>query len=257
MKRIPFLLKKDIYSWEGAIFNLFCLLYFIFISPFVQEASLRNLQGETSFFPWLGVALIVITILEIYALPKKMKYVHRAIMDHNGEVESSMMILWMFHSVLSIIILFMIFGSFGYSIGTGEGESELNGWQGVLVFATVMKELYLLFSLLGLHNSSDPLIAYKRPNTKEWLIDLILLAYACLAYTVTWEAIAANTNMDKSNIAMYIVHIIAMSIVFIIFYLPLRIPYHIEEVAQMKNKKDKWKFRISLFLTVLFVVLSM
>lgn len=253
MNRIPFFNKKTIYSWEGGVFNLICALYFVFISPYVLEASIRNFEKGPTQIHWLGVALIIISILEVYAFPKKMKYVHKAIMDHGGK-HVSRFYLWMFHAVISIIILFMIVESFGYEIVSETGEDSMPWWMTALIPGVVIKELYLLFTIIGTHKETDILEAYDRPNKKEWILDLILLSYACLAYTVTWETITNNMQYKDEALLLYIVNLILMGIIFLICYLPIRIPYFIEELTQLKTNKDKLKFVISILVALLAAV---
>lgn len=251
------LVEETIYSWEGWLFNLICAGYFVFISPFVKEATVSAIHDEGIFIPWLGIALITISLLEIYAFPKKMKYVHRAAMKHGEEIKSGF-VLWMFHAVISIVITFTALESFGYNVVPEEGvESEPSGWLALLMFAVVIKELYLLFTIIGLHEGINQLEEHQRPNKKEWIIDLILLVYACLAYTATWEAITDNMDMDKHNTVMYIVNLFGASIMFLIFYMPLRIPYHLEEMVQLKTIQDVLKFFFGILVVLASVLVNL
>jgi hypothetical protein len=253
MRRVPFLHKKNIYSWEGGVFNLICALYFAFLSPYVLEASIRNFEKGPTQIHWLGFALIIISILEVYAFPKKMKYVHKAIMDHGGHAVS-VFYLWMLHAVISIIILFMIVESFGYEIVSETGQDSMPWWMSILLPGVVLKELYLLFTIIGTHDETDALEAYDRPNNKEWILDLILLSYACLAYTVTWETITNKMQLKDEVLLMYVVNLILMAIIFLICYLPIRIPYFIEELNQLKTNKDRFKFVISILMALVAAV---
>ncbi len=236
-----------IYMWEGLIFNLLCAFYFVFLEPFITEISVETFHNEQAFSPWFGTALIFIFFLEIYAFPKKMKYVHKTVMDQGKKINHGI-ILWMFHTVISISFMFMIFESFGFSPG------DLTWWMSMLLFIVIIKELYFLFSMIGLHDETDTLEKYKRPNKKEWLIDLILILYACMAYTVTWQTILNNTNMEKHNLPMYILNIFITSLLFLMFYMPLRIPYYLEEITQLKTNKDIVKFILSIFLVLISAI---
>ena len=169
-------LDETIYSWEGWLFNVLCAIYFGFISPLVRDASITVTQNEDTFIPWLGISLIVISLLEIYAFPKKMKYVDRAAIEHGEEMNSGFF-LWMFHAVISLLIVFVILESFGYNMGTEDGENEPTWWMMLLIFSVVIKELFFLFMMMGFHDNEDKLEAYQRPNKKEWILDLILLAH--------------------------------------------------------------------------------
>lgn len=252
MQRSPFLAKKNIYQWEGALFNLICALYFFLLAPLVMEASARNFEKGPAFIPWLGVALIIISLLEIYAFPRKMKYVHKAVQEE-GKTVNSGFTLWMFHAVISIIILFMSVEAFGYEIAGENGENTMPWWMAILIPAVVIKELYLLFTIIGV-DPEENLDAYQRPNKKEWKLDLILILYACLAYTVTWQTITQNMDMEKHNLPMYIMNLFLATLMFLIFYLPIRIPYFLEEITQMDTTKEWMRFIIPLLITIIAVI---
>ncbi len=228
------------YRWEGLIFNGVCILYFIFLSPKIAKVASSAMRDPDARPIWLGIILIVITLLEIYALPVKMRFVRWAIRKH-GDKGNSGMVLWMFHAVLSIIILFTIAGSFGLKIGSGEGETDIPWWMSLLLVATVIKELAFLMFMLG---SGDdlPKGKYERPSVKERLIDLVLVIYACLGYTVIWGSITIGLSMERQNTPMYIINLFVAGLLFLVFYLPLRIPYLIEERAQIKSGSDELRF---------------
>lgn len=245
--------RKNNFSSTGMLFNVLSAAYFAFLSPLIVKASLESIHGKNSFIPWLGIALIIISVLEVYAFPKKMKYVQKSINVNKSESGINSMILWFLHMVVSIVIFFMTLSAFGYNID----ELGDNTWFALVIFAIVIKELYLLISIMGLDDKNENLTKYKRPNKKEWILDLILLIYAWLAYTVTWGSISANGNMDKDNVPMYIVNLFAASMLFLIFYLPLRIPYLIEETAQFKSDGDWLKFTFSIVIVLAAAVFSL
>ncbi len=228
-----------------------CLVLF-FLAPIVMEASAKNFEKGPAFIPWLGIALIVISLLEIYAFPKKMKYVHKAIQDEGKTIKSGFT-LWMFHAVISIIILFMTTEAFGYEIVDENVEENMPWWMAILIMAVVLKELYLLFTIIGI-DPNENLDAYQRPNKKEWIMDIILVLYACLAYTVTWQTITQNMNMEKQNRIMYILNLFLSTLMFLIFYLPIRIPYFLEEITQMDTPREWLRFIIPLLITIIAVI---
>lgn len=248
MKRVS---KFDVFSWEGLIFNLISAFYFIFISPLVLNISTESLKTEGTYYPILGVIVLIISILEIYAFPVKMKYVHRSIIKHKKEIGNGF-VLWMFHIVISIASTFLIFELFGYT--TVGDNFEMTWWMSLTLFIVIIKELFFLFFMIGIHDEKSTLKKYKRPNKKEWKIDLILLVYACLIYTITWETISSNTEMNKDNLSMYIMNLVITGIMFLMFYLPLRIPYYLEEMALIKTKNGLIKFIFSILIASLSAI---
>ncbi len=247
-------LEDTIFNWEGWIFNLLAGIYFLFFSTMVRDISITNFKGEEDvFMPWFGFVLIAISILEIYAFPKKMKYVHLAIQERGGNSGSGFL-LWMFHAVISILLVMMALQSFGYDISPENDSTPW--WMMLLLFATVIKELFFLFFIWGIEENISKK-KYKRPNKKEWILDLILLAYMCIAYSVTWETITYNTPMEKDNLVMYILNIVVASMLFLMFYMPLRIPYLLEEMAGIKTTKDVLIFISSILLVLVPVIAAL
>ncbi len=240
--------NQERYQVEGLFFNLICGLYFIFVAPLLKDISTQNIYEENSYLPYLAILLLLISILEIYAFPLKLKFVHQSIKEHEHEAGSGF-VLWMFHSVISIIITFSIFEAFGYELTSKDGN-ELPWFVSLSIFIVVIKELYLLFCIMDI-NDEETLQKYKRPHIKEWIADIILLIYACIAYTVTWETITSNMKLDGQDILLIMNYSICI-LLFLMFYLPLRIPYQIEEIANIKDDKDYFRYISS----ILFAVVS-
>jgi hypothetical protein len=205
---------------------------------------------EEAVIPWLGVAIILISFLEMYAFPKKMKYVHYAIKSHGGEAPMGFM-LWMFHAMISLILMMMTYSAFGSHISPDEsGESQMSPWMGAVFFMTVIKELYLLFCMMGMNDGLPP-DEYARPNKREWVLDLILMAYACIVYSVTWETISYGMDMEQHDTPMFILNLVISSMLFLMFYMPLRIPYYLEELAHLETDKDFLLFIGSVLLVLI------
>ena len=243
-------LSDSVYRWEGLAFNAVCVLYFVLLAPGVAEVAGAAVKDPVAEPVWLGVVLIAISLLEIYAYPVKMRIVRRAIRHHGDDAGNSAVYLWMFHAVLSIIIVFTAASAFGVKIG-GEGESqEMPWWLSLIIVVTVLKELAFLMFTLG---SGDDLPEgiYDRPKAKERIVDIILVVYACLGYTAIWGAITKDLEMQRHNLPMYMINLVLACLMFLIFYLPLRIPYVVEERAQIKNSTDELKFWGSVLLVMI------
>lgn len=242
------------YKWEGLIFNLICILYFLLLAPIIQKTAISSLKTEGSYMPWLGGLLILISLLEIYAFPKKMRYVHAAIKIQNGNIGNGF-ILWMFHSIISIILIFSTVQAFGFDL-IGE-DKDVPWWMIFLFIAVVIKELYFLGMIFIFNTNTEIPEKYQRPNKTEWIVDLILIIYACITYTVSWQVLSNGMDMEKDNNVMYVVNCFVAGLIFLIFYMPLRIPYYLEEIAQLKTDWDWLKFLGPLLLMVIIVILSL
>jgi len=240
--------------WEGPVFNLVCAVYFFTVAPVVVRAGDRAMRYPEATVIWFGVAILVISLLEVYAFPRKMRFVARAAHDRGDTMEAGFW-LWMFHTVISVILVFQVAGAFGVKVGEGEDDS-MPWWLGLLIFVVVIKELVFLgFILVG--DDKPPPERYARPNRKEWPLDLILIAYACLAYSATWGAITTNLSMERENPPMYALNLFVSSLLFLIFYLPLRIPYWLEELSRVKTKKDVAWLVASVLIVLVPVILRL
>lgn len=179
-------------------------------------------------------------MLETYAFPVKMRYVREAIRER-GDSPGAGFWLWLFHCVISIILLFLIAGCFGFRIEEG-GETELPRWIQICIPLVVIKELVLSMFVISMNEdgeSREPDPRYLRPSAKERFIDVILICYACLVWSATWGAITIGLSMEKENPPMFVVNLFVSALLFLIFYLPLRIRYWIEETAQLKTGRTR------------------
>ncbi|MEC5126815.1 hypothetical protein VSU19_08645 [Verrucomicrobiales bacterium BCK34] len=249
----------QIYRWEGGLFNALCAIYFLTLGPLVVEAADKAMRVPDSRVHWLGFLIIGISLAEVYAFPAKLRFVRTAAREY-GDSTGAGFILWMFHAVISIILLFLAAGAFGVKISESSG-SEMPTWLALLFPVIVIKELVFLGFLMwdksdtGESTKSEPEpeadARYERPNRREWLLDLILLSYACIAYSATWGAITINLSLEKENPVMLVVNLFVSSLLFLIFYLPLRIPYWLEEIAQTKTQADWLKLTASILMVLI------
>ena len=227
-----------IYRWEGLVFNAVCGAYFLFLAPTVVEASGQALRDPEARVIWLGILLSLTSLAEVYAFPVKMRFVKQAIRDR-GDSRGHAFYLWMFHAVISVIILFVIAGSFGIKVAGTEGQEPLPWWLAALLPVIVLKELFFLGCLWSGSAESDAAAPkYVRPALREWIADGILLVYASVGYSATWSAITKGLEMEWGDPVMLVVNLFVASLLFLLFYLPLRIPYWIEELAQIHSPRD-------------------
>jgi hypothetical protein len=233
---------------EGLLFHLICGLYFLAISPRVVAAA----RGAEAPAFWLGGLLLLAMILEVRALPEKMKFVNFAIRGRRqGDASSGgLFFLWMFHAVISILVLFHAVRQFGVEISPKEGSTDLPVWLSALMPLIVIKELYLLTAIWLGKGHDLPAGRYTRPNPREGFCDFVLIAYACLAYSVTWGMIS-GAPLDPANPGRMLVNGFAATLLFLIFYLPMRIPYFLEEWTAIETRRDRFRFLGSLLLALI------
>jgi len=245
---------------RGTLLNIATTVYFAVLSPliarYIYDAVNANGTNTSTITYAIATGLILIAILETYALPKKMRYIHQFIHSKNYD-ESTPVVLWFFHLVLTVISMFAIFALIGLDIS----NLQNNMWIAFVIMAVFIKEIYILIAIIG-GDSDDKecmrklKIQYSRPNKKEWKIDLILTISAWGMYSVTWGSIAYNVEMYKNNIVAYIGSLLGAAFISLLFYAPLRIPYFIEGSIK-KTYAAKFRYAASSILVVVTAVLSL
>lgn len=234
---------------EGLVFNLLCGAYFLLVSPHVVEVARRGMEpaaNRSGPALWLGVLLLLASLLEVRALPEKLRFVHFAIRDRKpGDGGSiALFFLWMFHAVISVLVVVLAAREFGADVDTRDGTPDFPMWLSALMPVVVIKELYLLITIWG-PGRELPASRYARPRSAERFHDAVLIAYACLAYSVTWGMVSENA-LGGSNPMETAVNTLAASLLFLMFYLPMRIPYLLEEWSFLETRADRLRFAASL-----------
>ncbi|MBL9160638.1 MAG: hypothetical protein JNJ70_24365 [Verrucomicrobiales bacterium] len=237
---------RSVFRSKGLVFNLVCGAYFLFLSPHVVSAVQAGAKGEGKAV-WLGVLLILLMLLEVRSLPAKLKIVHVALRDQRtGDATSAgVFFLWMFHAVISILVFLQAMAAFGAEPVAKDGSGDLPVWMGALVFLVVIKELYLLGPIWLTNGAKSPAKLHARPRPEEGFHDLVLVSYACLAYSLV-SGLMEQQPLPRGEPLALVVNVFAASVVFLIFYLPMRIPYQIEEWAAVRSRGDFWRWVLSI-----------
>ena len=56
--------------------------------------------------------------------------------------------------------------------------------------------------------------------------------------------------MGRGDTAMFVLNLAVSSLLFLIFYLPLRIPYWLGEIAQVKDATGAWRLAASVLIVL-------
>jgi len=261
----------------GLGFDLACALYFVTLGPFVAATSHAVMREQSPPVPWLGLLLLALVVAETWALPKKMALV-RSVLTEEEAKSGFVFILWILHSGVAVIVLFLALGSFGWSI-SGVTDSESPSWIALTIPGIVIKELYLLSMIFNWGGKSSesgseapeppdpnglrevaPSAARSvavvpgtpepaeagapgaNPCSREPVLDGILLLNACVLFSATWGAFfrGAEAGLSGPNLPMLIANGIAGMILFTFLYLPLRIPYWTEAFAKADRERFGW-----------------
>ena len=230
-------------------------VYFFLVAGLIEDLSLHLFKDDVTYLPVFGLLILALNVLELYAFPKKIKLVGKLLKDKRRKFGTNSIVLWLFHLTISVVAIIVILNSFGYDLG-GDQE-DISIWIALVIMAVVIKEIYLLMFFINDDKLSEK--EYKKLKKKEWIYDIILILYSWFAFTIMWTAVSkvGNTDMNKENILMYVLNLVIVSVLFLIFYLPLRIPYFLEEQALIKTKEDYFKFIFSILIVLVALVLKL
>lgn len=241
-------MQANKYHYNNAILNIFWALYILLLSETLLIYTRKHILENTGIVYLFPALLIVAMLAETYALPRKLRYVFASGKAPGNEANNTdnegclQFGLWMFHTLISTVITMFALQMLGFDIKEAGNELFIT----LVLFAVIIKELVLLFFIMGLtdnENTAPP----PRYTANEWFCDVVLLIYACLAYTVTWQTITYNMRgAPQENTAMLLVNMAASALLFLLFYLPLRIPYLIEETRQITDNRQAGWFALSM-----------
>jgi MFS family permease len=253
MKNKSKIILSDSYPWRGLMFNIFAVIYFLLLAPLIEKISLQKFTGEKAFFPVIGLILIVLSAMEVYAFPKKINLIKKLFKDTKEEIGDSTMILWIFHLTISVVALLIILSSFGYNIDNKTNTPFLIIF---LIFMVIIKEIYFLMIIIDDNTISKN--TYRKLKEKEWIYDIVLVVYSWFAFSIMWTAVSktGDNDMHRENTGIYILNLIIVSFIFLIMYLPVRIPYLLEEKIKLNTTSDYIKFAASILMVLIAALIN-
>lgn len=210
---------------SGIVFNLSFLFYQIFIHNRIL-GILDQIHEKQIAHLWFGLLLAFFILLDLIGFWYKIPAVCQQLRESGKDRTALFIILWILHMV--VIFSFLMFIAEALDIKKNENLMFL------LMILITIKELIILFLFL-MNKPAES----KLNKTKEWIGDLCLFIFGIFAYTVTWEYIARQgTHLLANNIVLTLLNVLAASIIFLIFFLPLRTPYILKESILLSNKKN-------------------
>ncbi|MBZ0114371.1 MAG: hypothetical protein K8J08_18055 [Thermoanaerobaculia bacterium] len=219
----------------GVAFDLICAAYFWRLAAPVTEAADVASRDPEGRAVWLGVLLLLAIALETWALPVKLRQVRRRLVP-GRRLPAGAIYLLLLHIVVAILVLFVAMGAFGWKVGTEGGGMP---WPvGILTVVMVLRGLALGAFLLGSAGPKAAPLNETRARAKERAADLGLTIYACLAYSATWGMMVRGVDMASHNPIHYGLNLVASGLTFLAIFLPLRIPYLVEEWASVERPWD-------------------
>lgn len=238
---------------RGHLFNLAFIFYvWLLQKPFIQLFSGIIYKDQLDQrIVWSFVAL---QILEFWALHAKMQVVSatlkKAFGKKSAESLSALSIgLWVGHLIISMVITMFVLKAAG-----ADTENLQTSAMIVLAFQ-VFKEIALVMVFIF---ASDAKKRSARPNKNETVADIILILNSWIVMAATWQALARNViQSEAENASLQIVYVTAAGVIFLIFYLPLRIPYLVEEILRSQNSRQVTYIFLSILVTTILVLLPL
>jgi len=230
---------------SGYLFFFNEMVYDWFFYDTVQEVSSEILyHGGTN--PLLGIILILAMAGEFTAFILKSKY--------GGEFSSEsagVFLLWMFHTVVSVIMTIMAMGAFGITFE----EENANGILAAVLFGTVIKELVILMIIIAGAEKPQP------SRVKNFIADMLFLLFYSLAYTTVIGNLLKPNDYNNYllashySISLVILYTFIVILLFFMLYLPLRIPYFLYE--KYESTKERILGAVSILLVAAAAILPL
>lgn len=247
--------KKSQSNIKSAIFtNISILIYIVlffgyfydnYFEKYISYSGKAVIDGNGKNLIF-AVILLAATIAEVWA------YKIKSQLWGEGETDgaASAFILWIFHTVVSIIISIFAIGSIGINV-----MDNLPPWSLIVFIIVVIKELALLLMLSG--------SKVKKKNSRSKIIfaDILLLFYYYTAFSLIISTIFLTENYESYlmsysyNSIAFIVNSLLVVFLFSIFYFPLRIPYLI--TAEKEKSLLKTVSKLITILTAFSVLMPL
>lgn len=215
------------------VLNILFAVYALFLNEriLLWSEDLINKQKEN----WqLGLLCILAFLVELPAMWIAMKDLRQ----REPQIKLSdtlVFVVWVFHTVIGVMLAINILTSFGINIDSHKTI-------GTLVILIAMVREFGFLAVVFYKNDSPIKV---NPKIK-FLANVGLLYFTCIVYTSTWGLIATGSEpINQGNIILTLLNLVCALILFVIFYIPTRLPYFIEETSLFKNKKQQNLFVIS------------
>ncbi|NCA82289.1 MAG: hypothetical protein EOM72_06035 [Opitutae bacterium] len=197
-------------------------LYALFAAPPLARALKAGLADPQPVV-WPGLLLLGVLLLEPFGLRWKMLFLRRRNRDEGFEPQGEMLglgsVTVIGHMIVAVLVGLVALDCLGLA---GEGANP--NWMAGMALGLVFMDLVAFFSSGGQDVSREP-----PGHWKEGLADVLLLAFGCVAYTVWWQGFFDLGDLAAQSLGMKIALAILLGGVFALFYLPMRVPFVLEE----------------------------
>lgn len=212
-------------TWIGqhavsAAFYLFVLAG----APLLARALRTGLAADAPLWG-PGLLLLLVLFLEPLGLCWKLRFLRRRNADAGfvpqGPMLATFSAVGIGHVIVTTFLGMLALDCWG---AVGGGADEVSGWWGAVIVALILKEFVGLFAAGGSATAREV-----PGHWKEWAADALLLAYGAVAYVAWWEAILDLGQVEWNSLAEQLVVLPILAALFLFFYLPMRLPFLLEE----------------------------
>lgn len=172
-----------------------------------------------------GWLLFAVLLLEPFGLRWKLRFLRRRNAEEHFEPQGSMLGIFsaaaIGHMIVTVVTGMVALDCWG---AAGQGaETETNAL-GIVVVVLVLKEFAAWFACAGQGTAREP-----PGHWKEHLADFLLLAFGCVAYTAWWESLLDIGQINTEGWKLKLLLMPFLGLLFLFLYLPLRLPFLLEE----------------------------
>lgn len=212
-------------EWIGgnAVSLAFYLYVFLAAPPLARALKAGLEQPEP--LRGAGALLFAVLLLEPFGLRWKLRFLRRRNAEEHFEPQGSMLGIFsaasIGHMIVTVVTGMVALDCWG---AAGQGaETEANA-MGAVVVVLILKEFAALFACAGKGVSPEP-----PGHWKEHLANFLLLAFGCVAYTAWWESLLDLSLIDTEGWKLKLLLMPFLGLFFLFLYLPLRMPFLLEE----------------------------
>lgn len=226
---------------HGTVFNL-AFAFYALVGQVIILGAVKSVFFDEQSNIILGLMIFGVLIAEVVGLAWKLPQVYA----RSGKTiarSNWLLLIWIGHLALGTVLAILGFQALGL-------DHDINQTAFMIIVSLGIVREFIILGLLGLAP------AKKIVAKKEFIADILLFIFACVSYTAFWEAMVDDlSGLGREGFsAEVILAITMMTFIFVLFFLPTRMSYLIEDVLFLKTKKDKLWWTVSFLLAVLLAL---
>jgi hypothetical protein len=197
-------------------------LYAILAAPPLARV-LKSALADPQPVLWPGLILLAVLLLESVGVRWKILFLRRSNADSGFVPQGPMLGIFsaavIGHMIVTAVVGMLLLDCLGLA-----GPETNPKWLGMGIIALMAKEFITLFS------SGGQSVSREAPgHWKEHAADLSMLAYSCVAYTAWWQGMFDLGDVATQSWAMKLTLLPFLGGLFVFLYLPMRLPFLLEE----------------------------